>query len=137
MKDMNNINNSQLNYSEYIGNKISEELGRRGLTQKDLAIIMQKSEAEVSRWLNGTSNLTLATISKISCALGVDILTGNSKNKPYEVINEMSFKAAESGANDYRDMNTLKLELIGEILKLDNLDKVNKVISFMHTLKNI
>ena len=35
---------------------------------------MGNSETEVSRWFSGTHNLTLATLSKISVALGTDIV---------------------------------------------------------------
>ena len=33
------------------------------------------TQAEVSRWLSGTHNFTLATLAKISVALGVNLLT--------------------------------------------------------------
>ena len=36
---------------------------------------MGNSETEVSRWLSDTHNLTLATLSKISVALGTDIVS--------------------------------------------------------------
>ena len=33
-----------------------------------------KTETEVSRWLSGTHNMTVATIAKISTALGCEII---------------------------------------------------------------
>ena len=36
--------------------------------------MMGKTETEVSRWLSGTHNLTMATICKISAALGEDVI---------------------------------------------------------------
>ena len=46
----------------------------RGMSQKDFAQLMRKTETEVSRWLSGTHNLTMATICRISAALGEDII---------------------------------------------------------------
>ena len=57
-----------------IANRIYDILESRGMTQKDFARLMGKSETEVSRWLSGTHNLTLATLSKISVALGANII---------------------------------------------------------------
>ena len=54
--------------------RIYEILEAKGMTQKDLAKRLGKTETEVSRWLSGTHNLTLSTICKISAALGDPIL---------------------------------------------------------------
>ena len=58
-----------------IANRIYEILERRGLSQKEFANMMGKTETEVSRWLSGTHNLTISTISKITAALGEEIIT--------------------------------------------------------------
>ena len=58
-----------------VSDRIAEILSRRGLSQKDFARMMGKSEAEVSRWLGGSHNFTLATIAKISAVLGERIIT--------------------------------------------------------------
>ena len=44
------------------------------MSQKDFARLMGKTETEVSRWLSGTHNLTMATICKISAALDADVV---------------------------------------------------------------
>lgn len=64
----------QMELSVGIANRIYDILESRGMTQKDFARLMGKSETEVSRWLSGTHNLTLATLSKISVALGTNII---------------------------------------------------------------
>ena len=64
----------QMEMSVAIANRIYDILESRGMTQKDFARLMGKSETEVSRWLSGTHNLTLATLSKISVALGTSII---------------------------------------------------------------
>lgn len=58
-----------------IANRIYEILETKGMTQKDLAKRLGKTETEVSRWLSGTHNLTLSTICKISAALEEEIVS--------------------------------------------------------------
>jgi ribosome-binding protein aMBF1 (putative translation factor) len=65
-----------------ISDRISDILEQKGLLQKDLATMLDKSEAEVSKWLCGTHNFTLQTISKIEAVLGESIMEIPSQNKP-------------------------------------------------------
>ena len=64
----------QMELSVAIANRIYEILEEKGLSQKDFARMMGKTETEVSRWLSGTHNLTMATICKISAALEADVI---------------------------------------------------------------
>ena len=64
----------KMELSVSIANCIYDNLKRKGLTQKQFAEMVGKTETEVSRWLSGTHNMTLATIAKISTALGCDII---------------------------------------------------------------
>jgi plasmid maintenance system antidote protein VapI len=79
-----------------ISNCISEILERKGLMQKDLAEMLDKSEAEVSKWLCGTHNFTLQTISKIEAALGESIMVIPSRSK--QVSATKTFKAPKRKA---------------------------------------
>ena len=65
----------QMEMSVALANRIYEILEAKGMTQKDLAKRLGKTETEVSRWLSGTHNLTLSTICKISAALEEEIVT--------------------------------------------------------------
>lgn len=65
---------TQLRFSDSIAEKLSILLEERGMTQRDLARKVGKTEAEVSRWLGGTHNFTLRTLAKISTILGVDMI---------------------------------------------------------------
>lgn len=69
----------QMEMSVAIANRIYDILETRGMSQKDLARLLGKTETEVSRWLSGTHNLTLATICKISSALGEDVVSVPNK----------------------------------------------------------
>ena len=77
----------QMELSVAISNRIYDILERKGMSQKEFAHMMGKTETEVSRWLSGTHNLTLATICKISVALGEDIVrvVGGSYQPVYDI----------------------------------------------------
>ncbi len=64
----------QVSWSMLISDRLADILCRRGMSQKDFARGMGRSEAEVSRWLGGTHNFTLATLAKISQYLGEDLI---------------------------------------------------------------
>ena len=64
----------QLEISVSLANRVYDILEAKGMSQKDLAKLLGKTETEVSRWLSGTHNFTIATIAKISVALGEDII---------------------------------------------------------------
>ena len=68
----------QTELSVSIANRIYECLEQRNMTQKDLARMMGKTETEVSRWLSGTHNFTIATIAKITKVLGEAIIQPTS-----------------------------------------------------------
>lgn len=57
-----------------VSDTIANILSKRSLTQKDFAKMMGKTETEVSRWLAGRHNFTLATLAKISTVLGEDLI---------------------------------------------------------------
>ena len=62
-------------YSFAIAARISEILCRKGWSKTDFARAMGKKEPEISKWMSGQHNFTIATIAKIEAALGEDILS--------------------------------------------------------------
>lgn len=65
----------QVSLAVDIAERIFDILEEREMSQKDFAKLMGKTEPEVSRWLMGTHNFTIATIAKIEVALGEDLLS--------------------------------------------------------------
>ena len=57
-----------------IVNRIHEILVEKGLKQKDLALLLGKKEAEISKWMRGTHNFTIDTLVTIERALQAPIL---------------------------------------------------------------
>ena len=64
----------EMELSYAISERIDSLLKERGLTQKQFAKMVGKTESEVCRWLSGRHNFTIRTLAKISTALGVDII---------------------------------------------------------------
>ncbi|MBQ6253212.1 MAG: helix-turn-helix transcriptional regulator [Bacteroidales bacterium] len=64
---------AELSYG--IARRIHEVLLRKGWTKADLARATGKRASIVSRWMSGTHNFTMQTISEIETALGDDILS--------------------------------------------------------------
>lgn len=79
--------NKQVDLCVAIGNRVFELLQERNMKQRDFAKALGKTETEVSRWLSGTHNLTLATIAKMATVLGDDIITTTQSNRPYKLPN--------------------------------------------------
>lgn len=57
-----------------IVDRIHEILEEKGLKQKDLALRLGKSEAEISKWMRGTHNFTIDTLVSIENALEAPII---------------------------------------------------------------
>lgn len=86
---------TQLRFSDAIAEKLDRMLKNRGMSQRDLAHLVGKTEAEVSRWLGGTHNFTLRTLALISTALGEDLITIVNQ---YDMVSENCQMAAENDA---------------------------------------
>jgi transcriptional regulator with XRE-family HTH domain len=56
-----------------ISKKVFELLDEKGMKSSDLATLLGKSQAEISKWLSGSHNLTLKSITKIEEALKVEL----------------------------------------------------------------
>ena len=58
----------------YVSARIKELMDQRGLLNKDLAKLLEKRPSMITKWLSGTHNFTLDTVSDIETALGEKIL---------------------------------------------------------------
>ncbi len=57
-----------------IVDRIHEILTEKGMKQKDLALLLGKKEAEISKWMRGTHNFTIDTLVSIENALRAPIM---------------------------------------------------------------
>ena len=68
-----------INRSFEIVDRIHEILSAKNLDQKDLANLLGKQESEISKWMSGTHNFTIKTITRIENALGTSIIKVQQK----------------------------------------------------------
>lgn len=86
--------------------RVKEILKERGLTQKQLADMIDIAEISLSRSING--NPTLDTLQKIASALGVDIIE--------------LFTHTTNSTNGYIEHN-------GEIHKINSIEDIKKLLN--------
>ncbi len=79
-----------------IVDRIHEILQAKGMKQKDLAQKLGKSEAEVSKWMRGTHNFTIDTLTSIEVALDAPIIEVYHQPKPYAEYESERMNAADS-----------------------------------------
>jgi antitoxin component HigA of HigAB toxin-antitoxin module len=68
---------AQTRLSFEISNKLDALMQERGLTKKQLADAIGKRPSEITRWLSGEHNFTIATIGMLSAFFGKPIVTVN------------------------------------------------------------
>lgn len=61
--------------------RLHELIEDENILQKELALKLNKSESELSKWLNGVQNFTIKTLCKLEAALGHDIFIIPCKKK--------------------------------------------------------
>lgn len=73
--------------------KIDIALRQKGVSQKEFAAMMHKSESEISEWISGDRNFTIDTLTEISEALSIDLLNTSLVNlyciSPNEIREKM------------------------------------------------
>ena len=62
-----------IKYSMALASQITKYLRDTNKNQKFLADKLEKSESEISKWLNGTHNFTLRTLAKIESVLNKEL----------------------------------------------------------------
>ncbi len=64
---------------------IQDAMELKKITKKQLAEKLKKSPSIVSRYLSGTQNLTIDTLSDLEYILGVDFMQTEAKEKPTQI----------------------------------------------------
>ncbi|MBQ6079647.1 MAG: helix-turn-helix transcriptional regulator [Muribaculaceae bacterium] len=74
--------------------RIADALKAKGISQKQMAAQMGKTESEISEWLSGDRNFTIDTLTDIEGFLNIQLLD-TKFIRVYRVINEPLKKPAE------------------------------------------
>lgn len=106
-----------------ISQQVNTILNDKGWNQNDLAKLLSKSNAEVSKWLSGTHNLTLMSITKMEAALKTDIiLTPEKAEKKYRQIEYVVFKV-QANTNNLIPANA---KYKNEVKRIEKTEKASK-----------
>ncbi|MEG9327031.1 helix-turn-helix domain-containing protein [Salinimicrobium catena] len=82
--------------------KINFLLNERNLTRTEFAKKLGKSPSEVSKWLSGSHNLTLKSITKMEVALETDLINIEAQYK-YVYLGSVKGDGLEEKINDYEE----------------------------------
>jgi len=83
-----------------IVDRIHEILVAQGKEQKDLAMLLGKSESEISKWMTGTHNFTIKTLAKIEAKLGEKIIESVKEKIEEKVLREKIFQMLKEKLED-------------------------------------
>jgi len=65
----------EINLSFAVSNRIEKLMQEKGLSKKQLADALGKRPCEVTKWLSGQHNFTIATLGMLSAFFGQPIVT--------------------------------------------------------------
>ena len=99
---------SFIDNSMRIADQIHSILERQGRTQKDLADMLGKRESQISKWLSGTHNFTLKSLSKIENVLNEKIIsTPIQLDKDFIKMTENATEILKTTFKDYSPVPSL------------------------------
>ena len=102
-------NKAWLQKSQAIALKILRHIRANSISQKDLAERLNVSPQQVNKWVKGSENFTLDTISKIENALGIQLISVVDAPK-----NEKSVASHNKEATLEYDANTFSINEASE-----------------------
>jgi UDP-N-acetylglucosamine 1-carboxyvinyltransferase len=127
------------NNNQKLGHLITKIRQERGLTQAEFARRLNTSQSAINRIEQGKQNLSLETISRISTALGRDIVTLNPKSLSFkiqggkELSGELTMKSSK---------NATVAILAGSLLNkgttiIENAPRIEEVFRLLEVLDSI
>lgn len=106
----------------------SDYLTELGWTQKDFAKKLGKSEAEISKWLSGTHNLTLKSITKMEAVLGKDIIITKRQLEKEKAAKSFQIRAkANSSTSALNTLTYPNYEQKGRVIPINIKNNGNQI----------
>ncbi|MCQ2336174.1 MAG: helix-turn-helix domain-containing protein [Paludibacteraceae bacterium] len=115
----------ECNICAKIAERIELILQKRGMTHRDFANLLGKRESEISRWMSGKHNFTIATIADIEFALKESII---------EYTTQTDVLLAAEQACAYNTPDSLRTTCIG---LLNRTDDINVLFSIQKNIENL
>jgi len=86
--------------------KINSILKERGIQKGQFAEMLGKRPSEISKWLSGTHNLTMKSITKMEFVLGVDLINIEPITEfKYIYLGSIDGGELKGAISDYEDSN--------------------------------
>lgn len=117
-----------VNKSFDIVDRIHEILEAKGLEQKDLSKLLGKNESEISKWMTGTHNFTIKTITKIENVLDASILRIENK-KSSKMSTQVLFWVSETHRIGAADNKIIHYANVEEVSALNKYKKASPYLS--------
>ena len=117
-----------VNKSFEIVDRIHEILEAKGLEQKDLAKLLGKNESEISKWMTGTHNFTIKTITKIENVLDASILKIEDK-KSSKMSTQFLFFVSQTHRIGDADNKKIHYANVEEVSALNKYKKASPYLS--------
>jgi len=117
-----------VNKSFDIVDRIHEILEAKGLEQKDLAKLLGKNESEISKWMTGTHNFTIKTITKIENVLDASILKIEDK-KSSKMSTQFLFLVSQTHRIGDADNKKIHYANVEEVSALNKYKKASPYLS--------
>ena len=109
-----------------IVDRIYEILSSKNLDQKDLATLLGKQESEISKWMSGTHNFTVKTITRIEKVLGSSIIKVLRKEEKTQKQPSLFFVT-----NEYALFSQGRNIKIGESQEIEIYQKFQKPTTYL------
>lgn len=93
----------EMSWSASIVDRIDILLKEKGMTHRELAAKIGCNETQIVRWTKGFPNFTIATIAKLSVALGEDLINVNVKQPLVSGYNSNSYVKTQYLSDVERD----------------------------------
>jgi len=110
---------------------ISDILKEKGISQKELADLMQKRESEISKWLSGNHNFTIRSLAKLEEALKTQIVFTKFDRPNITVQVEIKYSEPEIKVNKVIEESIASNDLtVKENYQVAKIFKINPVSGY-------
>lgn len=121
-------NRQWLNYSQEIALAVLEQLDQKNITQKALAERLSVSPQLVNKWMKGSENFTLETISKIEAVLEIRLLNIEIKNEGIPISVEIPARQKVEYKNPVQNISLEKSFKTARIISMPKTDYIKNAM---------
>lgn len=87
--------------------RLKRVLAESNMSQKDMAELLGRKPAEISKWLSGSHNFTLKTLALIESRIGVSLVEVDAGSRVYMEGREQHYKTVIK-SNERREVRSMR-----------------------------